>query len=146
MVASADRKPISVTRAARVSDASDGGAVDRRFAVAVGASIVMHALAVASLRTLIAPPTAQDVGAPNNFAVLQAVLAGPRVVVDTEQLAPLEQPAPPALFLPPALLPIETASQRARVAFAPPPGPEPRPGTDRPQVMISVKLIDDPSW
>jgi hypothetical protein len=146
MVASADRKRISVTRAMRELDAGDGRAVDRRLAVAVGASIIIHALAVTSLRTLIPPPTAQDVGAPNNFAVLQAVLAGPRVEVDAEQLTPLEQPAPPALFLPPALLPIETASQRARVALAPPPGPVPQPGTDHPQVIISVKIIDDPSW
>jgi hypothetical protein len=146
MVASADRKRISVNRAMRELDAGDGRTVDRRLAVAVGASIIIHALAVTSLRTLIPPPTAQDVGAPNNFAVIQAVLAGPRVVVDTEQLAPLEQPAPPALFLPPAQLPIETASQRARLALAPPPGPVPRPGTDHPQVIISVKIIDDPSW
>jgi len=135
-----------VTRARRVLDASDGRAVDRRFAVAVGASLVIHALAVASLRALIPPLPAQDVGAPNNFAMIQAVLAGPRTVVDTEQLAPLEQPAPPALFLPPVELPLEPASRRARLALAPPPGPVPRPGSDHPQVIISVKVIDDPSW
>jgi hypothetical protein len=107
---------------------------------------VIHALVVASLRGFISLPSAQDQGAPNNFASLQAILAGPRTVVDTEVLAPIEQPAPPALFLPPVEVPIETTSQRARLpAVAPPPGPVPQPGSDRPRVIISVKLIDDPS-
>jgi len=137
----------SVTRATLVLDASEGRAVERRLTAAVGASIVIHALVITSLRTLIPPPPAQDVGARNNFATLQAILAGPRIEVDAEPLAPLEQPAPPALFLPPVAMPIETTSQRARLpALAPPPGPVPRSGSDRPQVIISVRLIDDPSW
>jgi hypothetical protein len=137
----------SVTRARRVLDASEGRAVERRLTAAVGASIVIHALVLTSLRALIPPPSAQDVGARSNFATLQAVLAGPRIEVDAEPLAPLEQPAAPALFLPPVVMPIETTSQRARLpALAPPPGPVPRSGSDRPQVIISVRLIDDPSW
>ncbi len=140
-------KVYSVTRATLVLDASEGRAVERRLTAAVGASIVIHALVITSLRTLIPQPPAQDVRARNNFATLQAVLAAPRTEVDPEPLAPLQHPAPPALFLPPVEVPIESASQRARLpAFAPPPGPVPRSGSDRPQVVISVRLIDDPSW
>jgi hypothetical protein len=137
-----------VTRAALVVHASDDArAAERRFTAAVGASLVIHALAVAALRGLIPLLPAQELGTQNSSAILQAVLAGPRIVVEPEQVLPLEQPAPPALFLPPAQVPLETPARRAQLAsLLPPPGPESRPGINHPQAIISVKLIDDPSW
>jgi hypothetical protein len=127
-------------------DSGDGRAVDRRLTVAVGASLVIHALVVASLRGLVPALPKQDVGPATNFATLQAVLAGPRTEVETPEPVPLEPPTPPALFLPPLREPIEVAPRPSPVPpRAPPPGPVQRLGTDRPPVSISVKLIDDPS-
>lgn len=136
-----------MTRAALVAPYSDDGrAAERRFTVAVGASLVIHALVVASLRGLLPPLPAQDLGAYNNFATLQAILAGPRIVVEPVELSLLERPAPPALLLPPLELPLETTNRRSHLpALAPPPGPLSRPGTDHPPISISIKLIDDPS-
>jgi outer membrane biosynthesis protein TonB len=123
----------------------DVRAVDRRLTLAIGASLVIHALVVASLRGLTSPLPAQDAGIPTNFATLQAVLAGPRTEVKPPEPAPPEAPTPPALFLPPLRTPVETATRRTQPALAPPPGPVQRSGTDRPPVSISVKLIDDPT-
>jgi protein TonB len=123
----------------------DVRAVDRRLTLAIGASLVIHALAVASLRGLAPPLPAQDAGTANNFATLQAVLAGPRTEAEPPKPEPPDAPTPPALFLPPLRAPIETTMRRALPALAPPPGPVQRSGADRPPVSISVKLIDDPS-
>ena len=77
--------------------------------VAVGASLVIHALVVASLRGLTPPHPAQDAGSPNNFAILQAVLAGPRMEVEPTEPAPLEAPTPRRCSCLPLQQPIETA-------------------------------------
>ena len=124
----------------------DERAVDRRLTVALGASLVLPALVVASLRGLVPPTPKQDVGPASNFAPLQAVLAGPRTEIVTPELVPLEPLIPPALFLPPLRDIIELTPRQAQTPVrAPPPGPVQRPGTDRPPVSISVRLSDDPS-
>jgi outer membrane biosynthesis protein TonB len=129
-----------------LDDSGDGRADDRRLAIAIGASLVIHALVVASLRGLLLALPAQDVGVATNFATLQAVLAGPRTEAEPVEPAPLEPPVPPALFLPPLEEPLVLPTRRANIpAQAPPPGPVLRPGTERPPVSISVKLIDDPT-
>jgi len=125
----------------------DERASDRRLTVAIGASLVIHALVVASLRGFIAQLPAQDLGPLNNVATLQAVLAGPRTELAPREPAPIELPIPLPLLVPPLQTPIETAAPRAQLpARAPPPGRVPQSGSDRPAVVISVKMVDDPSW
>lgn len=136
-----------MTRATPVwYDIGDGRAVDRRLTAAVGASLVIHALVIASLRGVVAPLPAQTPGVQDNFGTLQAVLAGPRTEVEPSAPTPFEPPTIPALFAPPLAEPIEVPTRRPQFqAPAPAPGPVPRSAAERPPISIAIKPVEDPS-
>ena len=119
---------------------------DRRLSMAVGASLVIHALTIAALRGLI--PTinmSPQLGIGGSITALQAVIAAP----SPEPIA-LEEPLPrlqidPKLLLAPALRPIELIDRRP-LTQAESAGSMPyRSGSDRRQVSIAVGTIDDPA-
>lgn len=133
-----------MNRAPLIPDSTaDVRAADRRLAVAVGASLLIHALVVASLKELVPPRPAQAPGLFNQFGTLQAVLAGPRI--ELPEPLPLELQAVPALLAPPQSEPLEALLRRAGFQ-APSPAPgEAQPGAERQPVSIAIKSIDDPA-
>lgn len=136
--------------AVAVAIALDDGAIrrsgERRLSIAIGISLLVHAVTIASLRGLVPTIYTYAQGGAGTFSTLQAVLAGPRT-----EPSPAEQTAPepaidPNLLLPPGANPIETAIQQPPPQTAPTPGGGPvRSGPNSPDVSIAVGLIDDPA-
>lgn len=130
--------------------ALNGGATrragERRLSIAIGVSLLVHAITIASLRGLLPTVYSYAQGGTGSFTALQAVLAGPK-----SEPAPAEQTEPepvidPGLLLPPGANPIESAIQRPPPQTAPIPGGGPiRSGPSSPDVSVAVGLIDDPS-
>jgi hypothetical protein len=120
---------------------------DRRLSIALGASLVIHALTIAALRGLVpAIYTSSQAGA-GSFAVLQAVLAGPKSEPAPAQPAEPEIAVAPSLLLPPAGNPVQTPVHRPPSPTAPlPSGGNPgRAGPSTPEISIAVGMIDDPA-
>jgi hypothetical protein len=130
--------------------ALDDGAIrrtgERRLSIAIGVSLLVHAITIASLRGLLPTINTYAQGGAGSFTALQAVLAGPR-----SEPSPAEQTEPepaidPSLLLPPGANPIETAIRRPPPQTAPLPGGGPvRSGPNSPDVSVAVGLIDDPA-
>ncbi len=127
--------------------ALDGSATrrdgDRRLSIAIGVSLLVHALTIAALRGLLPTIHSYAQGGAGSFTALQAVLAEPK-----GEPAPAEpEPAiEPSLLLPPNANPIETPIQRPTPQTAPTPGGGPASsGPNSPDVSIAVGLIDDPA-
>ncbi|HUH91855.1 MAG TPA: energy transducer TonB [Casimicrobiaceae bacterium] len=120
---------------------------ERRLSVAMAASLVIHALALAALRGWV--PAIDALPASASFATLQAVIATPAAPPPSERPM-IDEIAMPELVVKPAVLPLEP-----RAPPLPLPTPEPlaslspaasepsRSGTPR-QVSITVGTIDDP--
>lgn len=136
--------------AVAVAIALDDGAIrragERRLSIAIGVSLLVHALTIASLRGLLPTIYTYAQGGAGSFTTLQAVLAGPR-----SEPSPVEQTEPepaidPNLLLPPGANPTETAIQQPPPQTAPTPGGGPvRSGPNSPDVSVAVGLIDDPA-
>jgi outer membrane biosynthesis protein TonB len=115
---------------------------DRRLTVAIGASLVIHALTLAVLRGVVPASYATPQGGTGGFAALQAVLAGPKVEPAPEAQQ-LEVPQP--LVAPPEAHPIEPPVPRRSHA-----GPQAASATEQsgatlPDFSIGVGTIDDPA-
>jgi hypothetical protein len=119
---------------------------DRRLSIALGASLVIHALVIAFLRGFLPTFNAYPQAGAGTFTALQAVLAGPKAE-PTPAPEPAPEPVPePALLLPPAAEPIETQVRRPPPQTGPQPGGNPaRVGPNTPEVNIAVGTIDDPA-
>jgi hypothetical protein len=136
--------------AVAVAIALDDGAIrrtgERRLSIAIGVSLLVHAVTIASLRGLLPTIYTYAQGGAGSFTTLQAVLAGPR-----SEPSPVEQTEPepaidPNLLLPPGANPIETAIQQPPPQTAPTPGGGPvRSGPNSPDVSVAVGPIDDPA-
>jgi hypothetical protein len=137
---------IAVAVAIALDNGASRRAGERRLSIAIGVSLLVHAVTIASLRGLLPTIYTYAQGGAGSFTTLQAVLAGPRT-----EPSPAEQPEPepainPNLLLPPAANPIETAIQRPPPQTAPTPGGGPvRSGPNSPDVSVAVGLIDDPA-
>jgi len=113
--------------------------------IAIGVSLFVHAITIASLRGLLPTVYSYAQGGAGSFTALQAVLAGPKSEPSPEQTEP-EPAIDPSLLLPPGANPIETAIQRPPPQTAPMPGGGPvRSGANSPDVSVAVGLIDDPA-
>jgi outer membrane biosynthesis protein TonB len=118
---------------------------ERRVSIAIGASLVIHALTIAALRGLVPAIYAFPQAGAGNFATLQAVLAGPTSEAVPTEPVETEVTAEPNLLLPPAEQPIEVPLRRPPPHTGPPPGGNPaRTGPNTPAVNIGVGMIDDP--
>src|SRR5258708_39685723 len=95
---------------------------DRRLSMAIGASLVIHALAIAVLRGLVPAIYAYPQANVGTFSTLQAVLAGPKSEPAPTESTATEITVEPNLMLPPAGNPIEAPIRR------PPPQTGPLPG------------------
>ena len=119
---------------------------DRRLLVAVGASLVVHALTIAALRGLVPAIYAYPQAGPGSFAVLQAVIAGPKSEPAPPEPTAAEPTVEPNLLLPPATNPIEAADRHPPPQTGPLPGGAPdRSGPHTPEVSIGVGTIEDPA-
>jgi TonB family protein len=119
---------------------------ERRLSVAIGASLIIHALTIAALRGLAPALYAFPQTGAGNFSALQAVLAGPRSEPVPTEPVETEITVEPNLLLPPAEHPIEVPLRRPPPQTGPPPGGNPsRTGPNTPAVNIGVGMIDDPA-
>ncbi|HTS23783.1 MAG TPA: energy transducer TonB [Casimicrobiaceae bacterium] len=129
----------------RLDDGELKRAYDRRLSIAVGASLVIHALTIAAMRGLPAVYGFPQPG-PSSLPVLRAVLEGPKT-----EPAPAEPSEPvtmlePEIEQPPAEHAIELPKPPPSPPTGPPSGGNPaRAGADTPEVSIAVGMIDDPS-
>jgi hypothetical protein len=113
--------------------------------IAIGVSLLVHALTIASLRGLLPTIYTYAQGGGESIAALQAVLAGP--ISDTPPPEPAEpEPAlDPSLLLPPEANPLEPPIERPLPQTAPVLGGGPvTSGTRSPNASVAVGLIDDP--
>lgn len=119
---------------------------DRRLSIALGASLVIHALVLAFLRGFLPTYNAYPQAGAGTYSALQAVLAGPKTEPAPEP-EPAAEPVPePDLLLPPAVNPTETQIRRPPPQTGPQPGGNPaRVGPNTPEVSIAVGTIDDPA-
>jgi len=137
---------IAVAVAIALDDGATRRARERRLSIAIGVSLLVHAITIASLRGLLPTVYSYAQGGTGSFTALQAVLAGPK-----SEPAPAEQTEPepaidPGLLLPPGANPIESAIQRPPPQTAPILGGGPiRSGPSSPDVSVAVGLIDDPA-
>jgi len=119
---------------------------DRRLSLAIGASLVIHALTIATLRGLMPPIYASPQPSPGSSATLQAILAGPKSEPAPTEPTTIEMPVEPELLLPPAAKPIESPIRRPPPPTGPLPGGNPaRTGPSTPEISIAVGTIDDPA-
>jgi len=129
-----------------LDDSAARRADERRLSIAVGASFLIHAIAIALLRGLVPGVYADASGGTGSFA-LQAMLAGPSI----EATGPLDAVSfepiiDRNLLLPPMANPMEQAIDRASSATAPLPGRSSAPtGQGSPDLSIAVGTIDDPA-
>ena len=121
-------------------------AADRRLSIAVAISVVVHALALASLRGPPAGVTAYAIGGAGSLPSLQAVLAGPVIeAVPVEAPPPPEAALNPNLVVPPKATPVETLFGRTSSATAPLSGGGPVEPGSGPEVGVAVGTIADPA-
>jgi hypothetical protein len=114
--------------------------------IAIGVSLLVHAVTIASLRGLLPTIYTYAQGGAGSFTTLQAVLAGPRTEPSPAEPTEPEPAIDPNLLLPPGANPIETAIPRPPPQTAPTPGGGPiRSGPNSPDVSVAVGLIDDPA-
>ena len=130
----------------RVVLALDDGTIrrtgDRRLSIAIGVSLLVHALTIASLRGLLPTIYTYAQGGAGSFTALQAVLAGP--MSDAPPAEP-ELAIDPNLLVPPETHPLEPPIERPVPQAAPMPGGGAvTSGARSPEVSIAVGLIDDP--
>jgi outer membrane biosynthesis protein TonB len=119
---------------------------DRRLSIALGASLVIHALVIAFLRGFLPTFSAYPEAGAGAFTALQAVLAGPKTEPTPEPEPVVEPVAEPALLSPPAANPSETQIRRPPPQTSPQPGGNPaRVGPNTPEVSVAVGTIDDPA-
>ena len=136
---------IAVAVAIALDDGATRRTAERRLSIAIGVSLLVHAITIASLRGLLPTVYSYAQGGASSFTTLQAVLAGPKSEPSAEQTEP-EPAIDPNLLLPPGANPIETAIQRPPPQTAPTPGGGPvRSGPSSPDVSVAVGLIDDPA-
>jgi len=122
------------------------GSDDRRLAIAIGASLVVHALLIAALRT--AAPTVQvySQGGVGAVVALRAVLAGPVFEPPKEELISPEPMLDTKLLAPALMKPVEITFGRSQPRTAPVVGGGPAlSGPTTPDVSVAVKTITDPS-
>jgi hypothetical protein len=121
-------------------------ATDRRLSIAIGASLVVHALALAAFHGLPTTPYTFAEGGVGSFPALRAVLAGPAIEVQPEQPL-LPEPLIDTVMLAPALIkPVETTFGRTHPQTTPIPGGGPtRPGPASPDVSVAVGTMADPA-
>lgn len=119
---------------------------ERRLSIAIGASLVIHALTIAALRGLVPVFYAFPQAGAGNFSALQAVLAGPNSEPVPSEPVETEITVDPNLLLPPAEHPIEAPLRRPPPQTGPQPGGNPaRTGANTSEVSIAVGTIDDPA-
>jgi TonB family protein len=116
---------------------------ERRLSVALGASLLIHALAIAALRGLAPVIYAAPQAGVGGFSALQAVLEGPKTPAVAEPTA--ADAALPELVAPPAREPIVPLPERLSPPSAPVAGSNPvHLGPNTPNISIAVGTIDDP--
>jgi hypothetical protein len=115
---------------------------ERRLSVAIGASLVIHALALAVLRGVVPTSYATPQGGTGGFSALQAVLAGPKSepAPETPQVEVTEP-----LVAPPAAHPIEPPVPRPAQAGPQAASAPDKTGATLPDFSIGVGMIDDPA-
>ena len=119
---------------------------ERRLSIAIGISLLLHAITIASLRGLLPTVYNYAQGGASSFTALQAVLAGPKTEPSPAEQTETEPAIDPSLLLPPGPQPIETPIPRPLPQTAPTPGGGPvQSGASSPDVSIAVGLIDDPA-
>src|SRR5215475_2843977 len=121
------------------------GAADRRLSIAIGISVLIHALTLAALSGLIPTVHSYTGSGVGVAATLQAVLAGPTIELQAEEpLLPL--PLINTKLLAPALIkPVETTCGRTRTSSVPVPGGGAvDAGKADPDVTMSVGTLADP--
>ena len=119
---------------------------ERRLSVAIGASLLIHALAIAAFRGLTPMIYASPQAGAGNLSVLQAVLAGPQSLPVPTPPSELEAVVTPELLRPPAARPLEPPQERRPQPTGPLPGGNPaRIGPNTPEVSIAVGTLDDPT-
>jgi hypothetical protein len=120
-------------------------ASERRLSIAIGISLVVHALAIASLRGVLPSIYTYAQGGVGSLTVLQAVLAGPKSEPVPEPPPP-EPAIEPALLVPPGTTPLEAPVERPPPQTGPLQGGGPtRSGPASPDVSVAVGLIEDPA-
>src|ERR1051325_9721278 len=126
-------------------DGSARRADERRFSVALGASLMIHAIVMAALRGLTPVIYAAPQAGVGGFSALQAVLAGPKT--PPTPVEPIAEDMPvPEIVVPPATHPVAPTLERAPQPSAPLAGSNPaRLGPNTPDVSIAVGTIDDPA-
>src|SRR6266566_5707982 len=117
---------------------------DRRLSIAVGASLVIHALTIAALRGLVPANYAYPQAGARGFAVLQAVIAEPMIAPGPSETTATDPTVEPTLLLPPAANPVETPD-RSPPPKAVPLGGDPYPvtGPASPDMSITLGMIED---
>ena len=136
--------------AVAIAIALDAGATrrtgERRLSIAIGVSLLVHAITIASLRGLLPTVYSYAQGGAGSFTALQAVIAGPKSEPSPPEQTEREPSIDPSLLLPPDAKPIETPIQRPLPQTGPTPGGGPvRSGPSSPDVSVAVGLIDDPA-
>jgi len=118
---------------------------ERRLSAALGASLVIHALMIASLRGILPAIYGFPQPGPGNLPALQAVLEGPKIEPAPEATSESVSMLEPNREEPAAEHPIEVPKREPSPATGPPSGGNPvRSGADTQEVSISVGTIDDP--
>jgi periplasmic protein TonB len=118
---------------------------ERRFSVALGVSLVIHAIVIAALRGLAPVIYASPQAGLSGFSALQAVIAGPKTPPTPAEPAAPDAPAP-ELVAPPETHPVVPVTDHPPPPAVPLAGSNPaRLGPNTPQVSIAVGTIDDPS-
>jgi TonB family protein len=121
-------------------------AEERRLSIAIGASILIHALSIAALRGLTPAIYASPQAGAGNVSALQAVLASPKNLPEPTPPTETEVLVAPELLAPPAAQPIKPPQEHSPQPAGPLPGANPaRIGSNSPEVSIAVGTIDDPS-
>ena len=132
---------MSAASAARTISLDSRRSDERRLSVAIGVSLLVHALTLAVLRGVLPAIYAVPQGGTGGFSVLQAVLA----VAKTEPAPePPEIETPQPVVAPPAANPLEPPVKRAQSGDQAPSGPE-KTGATLPEFSIGVGTLEDPS-
>ncbi len=119
---------------------------ERRLSIAIGASLVIHALTIAALRGLLPALYAFPPAGAGNFSALQAVLAGPKSEPVPAEPVETEVRVEPNLLVPPAEHPIEAPTRRPPPQTSLQPGDNSaRAGSNSLEVVTAIRTIDDPA-
>lgn len=129
-----------------LDDSATRRTAERRLTLAVGASFLIHAIAIGVLRGLVPAIYLDGSSGASKVVALQAMLAGPSIEAAPPEAIPVEPTIDPDLLLPPLANPMEAATDRAPPTTAPLPGRSyVRAGQGSPEVSIAVGTIDDPA-